>query len=196
MRRTVLFGVAGFTALALLAWGVNAGLQYLGRTSSPEVPVGPPPAATPTARIAATLFYGAPDGVSLAPVRVDVPLAEGAVAQGSQIVLALLQPPPAPYLAVIPAGTTLRALYLTAGGDAFVDLSAEVSTKHPGGTQAELLTVYAIVNAVTTNLRGVRRVQLLIDGREADTVAGHVDVRRPLELDASLVRQESPPAVQ
>ena len=196
MRRTVLFGLAGFTALALLAWGVNAGLQYLGRTSSPEVPVGPPPAATPTARITATLFYGAPDGVSLAPVRVDVPLAEDAVAQGSQIVQALLQPPPAPYLAVIPAGTTLRALYLTAGGDAFVDLSAEVSTKHPGGTQAELLTVYAIVNAVTTNLRGVRRVQLLIDGREADTVAGHVDVRRPLELDATLVRQESPPAVQ
>ena len=113
-------------------------------------------------------------------MRVDVPLAEGAVAQGRQIVRALLQPPPAPYLAVIPAGTTLRALYLTAGGDAFVDLSAEVSTKHPGGTQAELLTVYAIVNAVTTNLQGVRRVQLLIDGREADTVAGHVDVRRPL----------------
>lgn len=196
MRRTALFGLVGFAALALLAWGVNAGLQYLGRTSSPEVPVAPAPAPAPTARITATLFYGAPDGASLAPVRVDVPLAEGAVGQGRQILRALLQPPPAPYLAVIPPGTTLKALYFTTGGDAFVDLSSEVSTKHPGGTQAELLTVYAIVNAMTTNLQGVQRVQLLVDGREVDSLAGHVDVRRPLERDPSLVRQEPAPAVQ
>jgi spore germination protein GerM len=196
MKRTALFGLAGFTALALLAWGVNAGLQYLGRTTSPDVPVAPTPAPAPTARITATLFYGAPDGGSLAAVRVDVPLADGAVAQGRQILAALLQPPPKPYLAVIPSGTSLKALYLTSGGDAFVDLSSEVSSRHPGGTQAELLTVYAIVNALTTNLQGVQRVQLLIDGREADSLAGHVDVRRPLERDVSLVRDERSPTVQ
>jgi spore germination protein GerM len=196
MKRTVLFGVIGVAMMALLGWGVNAGLQYLARTPSPEVPVAPTPAPTPTARITATLFYGSPDGQSLAPVQVEVPLAEGTIAQGRQILQALLQPPPAPYLSVIPQGTTLKALYFTAGGEAFVDLSADISTKHPGGTQAELLTVYAIVNAMTTNLSGVQRVQLLIDGREADSVAGHVDVRRPLERDTSLVHQESPPAVQ
>jgi hypothetical protein len=196
MKRTALFGLAGFTALALLAWGVNTGLQYLGRTTSPDVPVAPAPAPAPTVRITATLFFGAPDGGSLAPVRVDVPLAEGTVAQGRQIVRTLLQAPPKPYLPVIPAGTTLKAFYLTTGGDAFVDLSGEISSRHPGGTQAELLTVYAIVNALTTNLPGVQRVQLLIDGKEADSVAGHVDVRRPLERDTSIVRDERAPAVQ
>ena len=152
--------------------------------------------AAPTAHITATLFYGARDGLLLQPVRVEVPLAEGAVAQGRQIVRALLQPPPAPYAAVIPAGTTLKAFYVTSSGDAFVDLSADVTTKHPGGMPAELLTVYAIVNTITTNLQGVQRVQLLVDGKEADSVAGHVDVRRPLERDLSFVRQEPPPAVQ
>jgi hypothetical protein len=196
MKRTLLFGLAGFTALALLGWGVNVGLQYLGRTTSPDAPVAPAPAPAPTAHITATLFYGARDGLLLQPVRVEVPLAEGAVAQGRQIVRALLQPPPAPYVSVIPAGTTLKAFYLTSNGDAFVDLSADVSTKHPGGTHAELLTVYAIVNTVTTNLQGVQRVQLLVDGKEADSVAGHVDVRRPLERDVAFVRQEPPPAVQ
>ena len=196
MRRTFFFGLAGFTALALLAWGVNVGLQYLGRTASPDAPVAPAPAPPPTAHITATLFYGGRDGLLLQPVRVEVPLAEGALAQGRQIVRALLQPPPAPYVPVIPAGTTLKAFYLTSGGDAFVDLSADVSTKHPGGTLAELLTVYSVVNTITTNLQGVQRVQLLVDGKEADTVAGHVDVRRPLERDASLVRQDTPPAVQ
>ena len=195
MKRTFLFGLAGFTALALLAWGVDAGLQYLGRTSSPDAPVAPAPAPAPTAHITATLFYGSRDGLLLQPVRVEVPLAEGAVAQGRQIVRALLQAPPAPYVPVIPAGTTLKAFYLTSSGDAFVDLSSEFSTKHPGGTHAELLTVYAVVNTITTNLQGVQRVQLLVDGNEADSVAGHVDVRRPLERDMGYVRQEPPPAV-
>jgi hypothetical protein len=97
---------------------------------------------------------------------------------------------------VIPVGTTFKAFYLTSSGDAFVDLSSDITSKHPGGTHAELLTVYAIVNTIATNLQGVQRVQLLVDGQEADSVAGHVDVRRPLERDMTLVRQEPPPAVK
>lgn len=197
MKRTMLFGLAGFAALALLAWGVNVGLQYLGRTAPPDVAVEAAPPPAPTAHITATLFYGARDGLMLQPVRVEVPLADGPLAQGRQIVRALLQPPPAPYVPVIPAGTTLKAFYLTSNGDAFVDLSADVSARHPGGTHAELLTVYSLVNTITTNLQGVQRVQILVDGNEADSVAGHVDVRRPLERDMAYVRQEPPsPAVQ
>jgi hypothetical protein len=196
MKRTLLFAVAGFAVLALLAVGVNFGLQYLARTNAPEVPISPVPTTTPSAHITATLFYGSADGMSLVPVRLEVPLAEGAVALGRQIVRAQLQPPPTGYLRVIPPGTMLKAFYVTNGGDAFVDVSADITRKHPGGTHAELLTVYAIVNAVTANLQGVQRVQILIDGKEADSIAGHVDLRRPLERDTSLVQQTPPPAVQ
>jgi hypothetical protein len=31
-------------------------------------------------------------------------------------------------------------------------------------------------------------VQILVDGKEVDTIAGHVDLRRPLTRDDSLVR--------
>ena len=77
-----------------------------------------------------------------------------------------------------------------ASQDAFVDLSREVTANHPGGSFTELMTVYTVVNAVTTNLPAVRRVQILVDGQEADTLAGHVDLRRPLQRDLSLVRDE------
>jgi hypothetical protein len=33
----------------------------------------------------------------------------------------------------------------------------------------------------------VRQVQILIDGREVDTLAGHVDLRRPLRKNDALV---------
>jgi germination protein M len=147
-----------------------------------------PPAAT--AHITATLFYGSLDGQALVPLRREVPLAEGVLAQGAQILRAQLAAAPPPLVSVIPKGSSLRAFYVTSRGEAVVDLSREISVNHPGGSLMESLTVYAIVNAVTANLPGVQRVQLLVDGREVETIAGHIDVRRPLERDVSLVREK------
>ena len=180
---------AAIVVVALTAWGAS---RVLERVVSPP----PPPSSVPSAaaaaasvpHIIATLFYAASDGRALAAVTREVPLAEGVRAQGRQILESQLEPAPAPYLSVIPAGTMLRAFYVTERGDAFVDLSPEISTAHPGGSANELLTVYAIVDAVTVNLSSVKRVQILIGGKEADTLAGHVDLRRPFERDISLVK--------
>jgi len=150
----------------------------------------PPQPAVATAHINATLFYGSLDGQALIPLRREVPLADGVVAQGAQILRAQLAEAPAPLVSVIPKGTSLRAFYVTDRGDAFVDLSREVSAAHPGGSLMELMTVYAVVNAVTANLPKVQRVQILVDGKSVDTIAGHVDVRRPLARDVSLVREK------
>jgi hypothetical protein len=148
------------------------------------------PAAVETAHITATVFFGTPDGQGLVPIRRDVPLAKNVIDQGRQILVAqLTEAAPPPYVSVIPASTTLRAFYVTDRGDAFVDLSPEVVSGHPGGSLNELLTVYALVNAVTANLPAARRVQILVDGKEVDTLAGHVDLRRPLMRDMSLVRE-------
>ncbi len=189
-RRLGIQIVAGIVLLAGLAWGVNRGLERLVVPESSASPPAPPP--PPTAHITATLFYASNDGQALVPVRREIPLASGVIAQGRQILVAQLQPPPEPYLSVIPVGTTLRAFYVTDRGDAFVDLSSEVSRAHPGGSLTELLTVYSLVHAVTANLTGVQRVQLLVDGKEVDTIAGHVDVRRPLQADSALVRELAP----
>jgi spore germination protein GerM len=191
MTRSSLVQVAVAVALlALLLLGVTYGLERLIAPPDEAVATGGADAAgvTDVGHITATLFYATPDGEALAGVRREVPLADGAVAQGRQILIAQMAAAPEGYVATIPAGTTVRAFYITAQGDAFVDLSAEVSTQHPGGSTTELLTVYTIVNAVAANLPAVRRVQILINGEEADTLAGHVDLRRPLERDVSLVR--------
>ena len=181
--------VAGVALLGLLAWGVTAGLERLTR---PAPAAGEAAAAVDSAtpHITATLFYATPGGDALVAVRREVVLAEGVVGQGRQIIAAQLGAAPEGYVSAIPTGTTLRAFYVTEKGDAFVDLSAEISSAHPGGSLAELLTVHALVNAVTANLPAITRVQILIDGREVDTIAGHVDIRRPLVRDVSLVRQE------
>ena len=190
-RHYILVGAA-VLLVGLMAWAVNLGLERLVGVQPESTGAAAEPAAPQELpRIGATLFYASADGLALVPVRQEVTLAEGLVPQGREILTAQLQGAPPPYVSVIPEGTLLRAFYVTGRGDAFVDLSFEAASQHMGGSSTELLTVYAIVNAVTANLATVQRVQILIDGREADTLTGHVDLRRPLQQDLSLVREES-----
>jgi hypothetical protein len=51
-----------------------------------------------------------------------------------------------------------------------------------------MMAVYAIVSVLTTNLSPVARVQILVDGREVDTLTGHVDLREPLRKNEGLIR--------
>jgi len=147
----------------------------------PPVRAGAPAAdAVATRKIRATLFYVSEDGKRLVPVEREVPYGEGVVEQAKRIVEAEIADAPAPLVSAMPPGTRVRAVYVSDKGDAFIDFSHELVAAHPGGSLNELLTVYAVVDALTANLPAVRAVQLLVDGREVDTLAGHVDLRRPL----------------
>ena len=68
-----------------------------------------------------------------------------------------------------------------------------MSSKHSGGVLQELLTVYSVVNTLTENLPAVTSVQLLVDGREPNTLAGHVDLRQPLSKNAQWAAAPAPP---
>jgi hypothetical protein len=140
-------------------------------------------------KIKARLYYLSADGTRLTAVEREVVYGEGPAAQAQLIINAQLAPVAAPLVSAVPAGTTLRALYLNAKGEAYVDLSRDVVTGHTGGSLDELLTIYTVVNALTANLPAVRSVQVLVDGKEVDTLAGHVDLRRPLAKNLALVEQ-------
>ena len=195
-RRRIIIATAVAAIAIGLGWVLMANLSRVLQTAEPApaavatpAQTTPPPApAVP--RITATLFFASADGRGLVGVQQEVPLAEGTMAQARALVEAqLTATPPPPLASAIPAGAQLRGLFISANNEAFVDLDATVRDKHPGGSMNELFTVYAIVNVVTTNLRDVQSVQILIGGREVDTLAGHVDLRRPLRKNEALITQ-------
>ncbi|HZA34883.1 MAG TPA: GerMN domain-containing protein [Vicinamibacterales bacterium] len=174
--------VVAVVALAVGLWWVL--FIALPRWTAPKPATPPPPQVRtePTPRIRARLYHLSDDGLRLQPVESEVPFGEGTLEQGRQLTAALLQPPSEPFVSVIPAGTTLKGFYLSPEGVAFVDLSAEAGRARVGALD-EILIVYSIVNTLTDNLPAITAVQLLIDGRQVDTLAGHVDVRRPVIKD-------------
>ena len=191
-RQRAITAVAIGVAAVGLGWALMTGLsRVLSSSAAPEpidAPAEPAAPATPAVpRIKATLFFASADGLGLVPVEQEIPLAQGTVAQARALVEAQLTAVAPDSLATtIPQGTKLLGVYLSERNEAFVDLDNTVRTKHPGGSMNELFTVFTIVNAVATNLPDVQQVQLLIDGHEVDTLAGHVDLRRPLRKNENL----------
>jgi hypothetical protein len=122
------------------------------------------------------------------PVTRDVLYDETVTEQAKEILAALVRTPDG-YASAIPAGVTVRAVFAGARGEMYVDLSPEATTGHLGGSLDEVLAVYAIVNAVTINLPSVTAVQILVGGKEVDSLAGHVDLREPIARADTWVRK-------
>jgi spore germination protein GerM len=182
----------GALAAGVLVFGMFVWLPRWTTRATTTATVGAAPAPVPPAtsgrKIKARLFYVAEDGTKLTSVERDVPYGEGPIEQAREIVSAQIAPVVEPLVSAVPPGTALRAVFITEGGEAFVDLSREVVSAHPGGTLGELLTVYTLVNALTENLPIVTAVQVLVDGKEVETLSGHIDLRRPLAKNLAWVQ--------
>lgn len=190
-KQLVAVSVALALAIGALVWVLLVGPRP---SQAPGVTQSQPGSTeTATRKIAARLYFVAEDGVHLVTVDRDIEYGEGTVEQASRILEAQLGAAPAPYSTAIPEGTKLQAVFVSSLGEAYVDLSPEMGAKHPGGSLNEFLTVYTIVNALTTNLPAITAVQILVDGKEVDSLAGHVDLRRPLQENVRWVAPPTPP---
>ncbi|NNL76604.1 MAG: GerMN domain-containing protein [Desulfobacterales bacterium] len=104
------------------------------------------------------------------------------------IIEALIKGPQEGLVRTIPSETMINAVYIADDGICYVDLSEAISKNHPGGSQTELLTVYSIVNSLILNIPEIERVKILIKGKEALTVAGHIDLQFPVKANMLLIR--------
>ncbi|MGE5404569.1 MAG: GerMN domain-containing protein [Candidatus Saccharibacteria bacterium] len=85
----------------------------------------------------------------------------------------------------IPGKTKLRSLRVTKR-IAYADFSKEISTQLQGGSAGERMTVYSIVDSLA-RLGGIDKVQFLVGGKKIDSLAGHMDLTKPIAPDYSLV---------
>ncbi|GEM_PF-2158902 len=81
---------------------------------------------------------------------------------------------------VIPSDTELKHVFI-GKGVLFLDLSSDIIRNHPGGSNAELLTIYSIVNSICKSFPEFKMVQILVDGKVVNTLKGHIDISLPIE---------------
>jgi len=136
----------------------------------------------------ATLYFPSLSEGKLATESRAITWAPTEVDRVRQIVLALAEGSHQGYGRVFPATTTARAVFITGEGTVYLDLSDDLRSDFPTGIQTETLTVYAIVNSIATNVTSARRVQLLIQGQQVETLDGHVDLTSAFIPDLGRVK--------
>lgn len=143
-------------------------------------------------RISIRLYFEAPDRLGLVPEERSVPFSDDLPRQLRTVVEELARGSTTGLLTTLPAGTKVLEVFVTARGIAYLDLSKEVAGISEGGSKGELLTVYSVVNSLTTNFPAVKRVQFLVEDKPVATLAGHVDLSRPLLPDLTFLALASP----
>lgn len=78
---------------------------------------------------------------------------------------------------VIPDGTKLRGLAVKQG-IAYVDFTGDILNTPNRGSASEVLIVSSVVNTVT-EFAGIDQVQILVEGKEVETLYGHMDLTQP-----------------
>ncbi len=132
--------------------------------------------------ITLTLYFPDDQVMYLHPEKRVVP---GTATPAREMVRQLLKGPRTKGLiSAIPAGTELLDIDIK-GGVAYVDFSRDLVRNAPGGSAGEAMTIYSVVNSLTT-FPAVKKVKFLVEGRPVDTLAGHADLSEPIGRNKKL----------
>ena len=105
-----------------------------------------------------------------------------------QIVLALIAGPTQGGGRLLSPSADVRAVFLTPDGTAYLDLSSSALSGFLPGIESETLAIYSIVNSLAANVPTVKRVKILVQGQEAETLDGHADLTGEFAPDMSRVQ--------
>ncbi len=133
-----------------------------------------------------TLYFPSAEDDLLHPETREI-IAGPAEKEAAEIVAELISGSRAEYLSPLPSGTTLRQVFITQEGVAYVDFSRELVEKHPSGSAAEMTTIYAVVNSLIKNIPAIKQVFILVEGSERETLSGHINLNQPFSFLPSLL---------
>ena len=193
------FSLAVFVVLTILLLSLISGCgltktKVTDPTNKPVTESTPPVGTTTEGKTAAdtkpvptvklTLYFPNQDASWLIPVERNASVPEQEVIK--TIFKELASPPPN-FSSSLPKGTTLIEATVK-DGIATLNLSKEFQKNFNGGTSAEQMTLFSIVNSLTT-LSNVQNVRFLLEGQKQDAILGHMDTSVPIKRNETIIQK-------
>ena len=110
--------------------------------------------------------------------------------EAKEVVDELIKGPKGKLIPTLPPRTKCLNFKLNEKGVAIVNFNRALSKDHPGGSSAEILTAYSIVNSLTQNFPQIKQVQILIEGKPVETIAGHLSLKQPIAFNPKLIKRQ------
>jgi len=137
-------------------------------------------------KVEVTLYFSDANERFLVPEKRYVVKEKDAAGQAKELVKALLEGSKTGLVSTFPKKTDLGSVTVAKDQTATVNFGRNLVTLHPGGSASETATIYSLTNTLIFNIPDVKRVKILIDGKEQESLKGHIDMRRSFILNKGL----------
>jgi spore germination protein GerM len=91
----------------------------------------------------------------------------------------------------VPSDTRLLGIYLGSDGILYIDLSDEFRGNFQGDALAEFLLLRGLYESLLSNVYGIEGVKILIEGKEVESIGGHISLLSPLGEVVSQTMEEN-----
>jgi hypothetical protein len=112
-----------------------------------------------------------------------------AALQAKEITQALLEGSKTGLVNTFPHGVAVRDVKVDAE-IASVNFSKSLTKLHPGSSASEMATIYSLTNSITQNIPSIKKVKILVEGKELSSIKGHISTRRAFSPDLELIIPE------
>jgi Sporulation and spore germination len=140
-----------------------------------------------------TLFFSDANERFLVPEKRFIPREKEPEDQAKELVLALLAGSKTGLVNTFPEKAELQDVKREGEDILSVNFRESLVANHPGGSTAEMATVYSLTNTLTTNLPAIKRVRILIGGKERESLKGHIGLRNYFMMNRELIVPAAPP---
>lgn len=145
----------------------------------------------PKEKIAVILYFSDANERFLVPEKRLILKEKTPVQQAGEIVKAVLDGSKTGKVNTFPPGVELKDLKIEKNQTAMVSFSNNLIQNHPGGSTSEMATVYSLTNSLTANIPEIKAVKILIEGREVDSIKGHVSLKQPFTFNREYLAQNA-----
>ena len=110
--------------------------------------------------------------------------------QAREIVKALLEGSKAGLVNTFPHGVNIIDVKIIDAEIALVNFSKSLTKLYQGSSSSEMATIYSLTNSITQNIPGIKKVKILVEGKELPSIKGHISTRKAFSPDLELILSE------
>lgn len=186
--------ISAMTALLLLTTGCEKNVppetspadnpkQSEINTSGIEIDDNPTPQVTKTENgvttMQVTVYYPDQAGMALIPVKREIKFTDESQKYIEAVNCLLNAPNEEELTKIFPKDAKIKSIKLD-GNTAVIDLDSGITKNFVGGSTGEEFLINSVVDTLT-EFDEVKQVRFLIDGKEVETLAGHMDLSEPIK---------------
>lgn len=110
--------------------------------------------------------------------------------QAMEIAKALLDGSKNGLVDTFPKNVTVKDVEVTKDGVALVSFSKNLIKSYEGSSASEMATIYSLTDSITQNIPDIKKVKILIEGKEIPSIKGHISTKKAFAPDLELIIPE------